>query len=1182
MPKLDHSVQFRVSPLPVLRLKDSDVTWLYGPLHTAVDPVPIKRAATAEDYLGLDKTRARGPGRSSKGSLPVKPILKHRSLSDILSVPSNGAALLMSEAASRSSSESEDMSNEEENSADSTFSSSGTFSSGEGTPHTDGALTPRDRSHLAKSSSDSATSRQKPHRRKKYSPPRAAVVSAHVANKINIRKGSVDALNHDSDFYADGSGSGAGTPTQESYNEGLSEGALDSMPSLAERRSLSHDSHGGAGHPVPISQSSFSSHQSSKKRHIAFNHRVDQCISVDVDEEQAARNATSGASVSSAQSGANKGTARSQPYSNSLQRYGSSSSGSGGLTSSSSSSSSSSDSDTTDEEEHVLTFKSSSPRSPSFVKPFLASPTDPNGPRGGRSNQAKHAHGIHQHMKPEHRTIVRMEATTLKESELLPGPTPIVVMEDGRVTALYGTEDDYIFDAAEHGGMDISDWAERIREASDDEDVGSEGMTLIERSEKTSPMEGVIVLDDLDHYNAAPAATATATAYSPYTTSSPRYGDPEASFTKPLATNVSSKEGYFSGPDIALDVDSDQRLSTSSQSNVRGGPAVDIAASRGGAGSQPQASNLGVNIIASPITTSPIPSPSFDNNALLSSSPSGKNGVTPTKSILKKNLRDQNATGESYPPLPPASTRASRAHAAMFTEDGEEVVKSPRSHNAALPGEEQKEEQIKGTGGEHLALLAVYSETSTPTLCPLTASSDTNAPSTAAPPSSTSPLIVNSNNTTYGEPARGRSISRGSSSSSLVDRATSGQPVGTDAYSLARTRSASGTSLSPVPSYSPPYTASLNSLGTGTATMQSQPVDIPRGRTRDVQSTKPSNRRTVLYSSSDEEDKSDTQEEHEDSDAANMDFQLDVASHDFARTAGGKEEEVHFPRQAASPSRPANSSSVSGQQFRHVPFSRAGSGNRPEYEQQSKREDSEDFEFRSTVSAANVDRSFAGPSSGGSPAKAASGPESTLSPMQIVHDAQSRAGEGEGLEDDEAERLFDSPYMPSSPTFSSGTNLPALATIGAQASSPSREKGRDPYQVRWADHEPAKATSEVSAARSSLLRNLSPPSSIKKSSRSASSLPSSTFNKTQPAYKSTTRTKHIRSSTEDVEEDELSDPANNGYSYGYGFDLSEDDEDDSAARGVVGRAFDLVGALWNVGSGMLWRSGSTASAANDQ
>ncbi|GAA5907160.1 hypothetical protein JCM8208_006707 [Rhodotorula glutinis] len=130
-----------VSPETLNWLKDSDVTWLYGPLHTAVDAVPPPKVATAGDRLGLEafrpldatkaaaakeerkkahkegkksatypvpageagappspagaRTSAPGAGRallaaraagarSRKADFKTKPILKYRSLSDIL------------------------------------------------------------------------------------------------------------------------------------------------------------------------------------------------------------------------------------------------------------------------------------------------------------------------------------------------------------------------------------------------------------------------------------------------------------------------------------------------------------------------------------------------------------------------------------------------------------------------------------------------------------------------------------------------------------------------------------------------------------------------------------------------------------------------------------------------------------------------------------------------------------------------------------------------------------------------------------------------------------------------------------------------------------------------------------------------------------------------------------------
>jgi hypothetical protein len=56
----------------VYRLKDSDVTWLYGPLHTAVDWSPPPKSDTATHASALDL------------STTHKPILKHRSISQLL------------------------------------------------------------------------------------------------------------------------------------------------------------------------------------------------------------------------------------------------------------------------------------------------------------------------------------------------------------------------------------------------------------------------------------------------------------------------------------------------------------------------------------------------------------------------------------------------------------------------------------------------------------------------------------------------------------------------------------------------------------------------------------------------------------------------------------------------------------------------------------------------------------------------------------------------------------------------------------------------------------------------------------------------------------------------------------------------------------------------------------------
>ncbi|KZW00022.1 hypothetical protein EXIGLDRAFT_190473 [Exidia glandulosa HHB12029] len=72
-----------ISPETLNWLKDSDVTWLYGPLHSAgpVHAVPPPRASTTEERLGLVGGTPRG---SPKGNPRLKPILKHRSIFEML------------------------------------------------------------------------------------------------------------------------------------------------------------------------------------------------------------------------------------------------------------------------------------------------------------------------------------------------------------------------------------------------------------------------------------------------------------------------------------------------------------------------------------------------------------------------------------------------------------------------------------------------------------------------------------------------------------------------------------------------------------------------------------------------------------------------------------------------------------------------------------------------------------------------------------------------------------------------------------------------------------------------------------------------------------------------------------------------------------------------------------------
>ncbi len=71
-------------PLTLPRLKDSDVTWLYGPLHTAhVEPVRPLKVSSTVDRLGIDRPEG-----------AKKPILKHRTLSEMLTIPMPSSPIL--------------------------------------------------------------------------------------------------------------------------------------------------------------------------------------------------------------------------------------------------------------------------------------------------------------------------------------------------------------------------------------------------------------------------------------------------------------------------------------------------------------------------------------------------------------------------------------------------------------------------------------------------------------------------------------------------------------------------------------------------------------------------------------------------------------------------------------------------------------------------------------------------------------------------------------------------------------------------------------------------------------------------------------------------------------------------------------------------------------------------------
>ncbi|RPD59565.1 hypothetical protein L227DRAFT_611800 [Lentinus tigrinus ALCF2SS1-6] len=81
-----------ISPETLNWLKDSDVTWLYGPLHIGHDWTDYSQHKTPKLHAGQRKTSIDalpGPYTShpSPSPAPTKPILKRRSISQLLSLP---------------------------------------------------------------------------------------------------------------------------------------------------------------------------------------------------------------------------------------------------------------------------------------------------------------------------------------------------------------------------------------------------------------------------------------------------------------------------------------------------------------------------------------------------------------------------------------------------------------------------------------------------------------------------------------------------------------------------------------------------------------------------------------------------------------------------------------------------------------------------------------------------------------------------------------------------------------------------------------------------------------------------------------------------------------------------------------------------------------------------------------
>ncbi|KAF9038539.1 hypothetical protein BJ165DRAFT_396161 [Panaeolus papilionaceus] len=235
-----------ISPETLNWLKDSDVTWLYGPLHTAVEWTPPPKPAPVKD----DTVSTAGPQdtldlSSSRGlrGMPYKPILKHRSISQLLT-----SDLPTSPIFSPHESEEE---HEPDNSNQDPSSSS---TASQADPSSSKAQNLPSRPKLPHTKSDTSITRYGPSRVfRKNSPPRI------------------------------------GPPGLDSPSQSTSQSPPSSTTSYAPgsiRSSISNDSNSSAG-ASSVADGEHRSrhnhrHNGQKKKHITFNTFVERCIAIEM------------------------------------------------------------------------------------------------------------------------------------------------------------------------------------------------------------------------------------------------------------------------------------------------------------------------------------------------------------------------------------------------------------------------------------------------------------------------------------------------------------------------------------------------------------------------------------------------------------------------------------------------------------------------------------------------------------------------------------------------------------------------------------------------------------------------------------------------------------------------------------------------------------------------------------
>ncbi|TKA55124.1 hypothetical protein B0A53_02094 [Rhodotorula sp. CCFEE 5036] len=266
-----------VSPETLNWLKDSDVTWLYGPLHTAVDAVPPPREATANERLGLESLRPISDSRTKSGSTPPTPEVKKveltRSASDQASGTSSPTATQAAAAAARSN-----------------YGAGG--GGGRGSPT---LIAPTSTSSSSSSSSRSTSSPAVP-RRKKPQFHAKPILKYRSLSDILLPHGQstspvIEATGMDFEDQATISVHHARSDSHlvrlNSLNRGKGGGSRRGSPigspmSSSPERTASDSSSSYAPH---ARNSQHAAQKKKERRHISFNHRVEQCIAIDSSED---------------------------------------------------------------------------------------------------------------------------------------------------------------------------------------------------------------------------------------------------------------------------------------------------------------------------------------------------------------------------------------------------------------------------------------------------------------------------------------------------------------------------------------------------------------------------------------------------------------------------------------------------------------------------------------------------------------------------------------------------------------------------------------------------------------------------------------------------------------------------------------------------------------------------------